>query len=220
MKIFLDTANRELIKKLVPTGLVDGITTNPTLLSKEDSDPAGVLRDICVLVNGPVSIEVVEKAPDAVLVQARAIAKIASNAVVKIPFAEEYLAVIKKLVDEGIKINATLVFTPIQALMVAKLGVEYISPFIGRWDDINVDGIAVLEEMISVKDVYGFSSQILAASIRTLMHWQKALQIGADVITVPPAIFEQALRHPLSQRGIEQFDSDWKKLGKEASALF
>ncbi len=215
MKIFLDTANRELIKRFVPTGLIDGITTNPSHLSKEGDNPKQVLQDICNMVKGPVSIEVVEKEPDAVLAQAREIAKFAKNVVVKIPFAEQYLPVIKTLVAEGVKINVTLIFTPLQALMVAKLGVEMISPFVGRWDDIGVDGVELLEEVITVKDLYDFSSQILAASIRTLIQWQKITQTGVDIATLPPAVFEQAMKHPLTLRGIEMFDADWKKVGKK-----
>lgn len=216
MKIFLDTANRELIKRWVPTGLVDGVTTNPSLLSKEGSDIKTVLKDICAMVPGPVSIEVVEKTPDAVLTQAREIARFASNVVVKIPFAEQYLPVIKTLAADGIKINATLVFTPLQALFMAKLGVEMISPFLGRWDDIGVDGLSVLEDIITVKDLYGFNSQIIAASVRNLMHMQKIALMGADIITAPPAILEQAVKHPLTERGIELFDNDWKKVGKKS----
>jgi transaldolase len=213
MKIFLDTANREYIKKWASTGLVDGVTTNPTLLSKEGGDIKKVLADICSMVKGPVSIEVVEKEPKAVLAQAKKIAKFAKNVVVKIPFAEQYLPVIKAAVDDGIKINVTLIFTPIQALLAAKLGVENISPFVGRWDDIGVEGLALLEEVIAVKDLYDFNSQIIAASIRSVLHWQKIAQTGVDIITLPPTVFEQAMKHPLTERGIAMFDNDWKKLG-------
>lgn len=215
MKIFLDTANRELIKKWLPTGLIDGITTNPTLLSKEDPDTKKVLKDICSMVEGPVSIEIVEKSPEKVLEQARKISEFASNVVVKIPFHTDYLPVIKTCVDEEIKVNVTLVFTPLQALMVAKLGVEFISPFLGRWDEIGVDGVTMLEEIATIRDLYEFSSQILAASIRTVLHWQRVAQTGADIVTLPPAVFEAAMKHPLTDRGIELFDADWKKLGKQ-----
>jgi len=213
MKIFLDTANRELIKKLLPTGIVDGVTTNPSLLSKEGGDIKKVLADICALVAGPVSVEVVEKQPDAVLKQARQIAAFAKNVVVKIPFAHEYLPVIKTLVAEGIPLNITLVFTPLQALLVAKLGVQYISPFLGRWDDIGVDSYALLEETMTIKELYDFDSQILAASIRSMAQWQKVAQTGADVATIPPAVLEQVFKHPLTAQGIKQFDEDWQKLG-------
>ncbi len=214
MKIFLDTANREYIKKLLPTGVIDGITTNPSLLSKEGSQSKQVLQDICAMVPGPVSIEVVEKHPDAVLKQGREIAQFAKNIVVKIPFALEYMQVIKTLAHEGIPLNITLVFTPLQALMVAKLGVTYISPFLGRWDDIGVDSIDLLEQTVDIKETYDFDSQILAASIRSVLQWQKVAEASADVITVPPAIFEQVFKHPLTERGIAMFDADWQKLGK------
>ena len=212
MKLFLDTANRALIKTFLDTGLVDGITTNPTHLSKEGDDPKQVLRDICTMVKGPVSIEVVEKEPEAVYAQAVKIAAFAPNVVVKIPFSQAYLPVIHKLVTQGVKLNITLVFTPIQALMVAKLGVTYISPFLGRLDEIGVNGSAVLREMVAIKKEYLFTSQILAASIRHVLHWQEAAVVGADVATVPPALFEQAMRHPLTDRGIAQFDADWQKV--------
>ncbi len=214
MKIFLDTANREYIKKLIPTGVIDGVTTNPSLLSKEGSDVKSVLRDICAMVSGPVSVEVVEKHPDAVLKQAREIAAFAKNVVVKIPFALEYMPAIKTLADDGIALNITLVFTPLQALMVAKLGVAYISPFLGRWDDIGVDSIDLLEQTMSIQETYDFDSEILAASVRTIIQWQEVAQTGVDIATVPPALFEQVFKHPLTERGIALFDADWQKLGK------
>lgn len=216
MKIFLDTASRELIKKLIPTGLINGVTTNPTLLSREGSDTKAVLRDICAMVEGPVSIEIVEKSPEAVLAQARQIAQFAPNVVVKIPFAPQYLPVIHQLVQEEIMVNVTLVFSPLQALLVAKLDVELISPFIGRLDDTGVDGVAILEEIVSIKNLYEMSSQILAASVRSVAQWQRIAQTGVDIVTLPPAVFEQAMHHPLTDRGIELFDADWKKLGKKS----
>lgn len=216
MQIFLDTANRELIKKHINTGLIDGVTTNPSHLSKEGGNIKQVLQDIVAMVSGPVSIEVVEKTPDAVLKQAREIATLGENVVVKVPFAPEYIPVIKTLSEEGIALNITLVFSPLQAMLVAKLGVDYISPFVGRWDDIGADGLQLLEDTISIRDAYDYDSLILAASIRSLIQWQKVALLGADVVTLPPAIFEQALKHPLSERGIELFDNDWKKLGKKS----
>ena len=215
MKLFLDTADRKLIKEWVPTGIIDGVTTNPSLLSKEGSSTKEVLLDICKMVDGDVSIEVVEKDPDAVYKQAKEISSIASNVVVKIPFQKEYLSVIKKLSDEGIAINVTLVFSVVQAMLVAKLGVRYISPFIGRWDDIDVDGLGMIEELRQVLDNYGYTSQILAASVRHMMHLHYSMLIGADVATVPPSLFNKLMKHPLTISGIEQFDSDWKKSGNK-----
>jgi transaldolase len=214
MKIFLDTANRDLIKKWSGFGIVDGVTTNPSLLSKEGSSPKEVLLDICNMVSGDVSIEVVTKTPEEVYEQAHAIAKIAPNVVVKIPCLTEYLPVIHRLVQESVQINVTLVFSAMQALLVAKLGVKYISPFIGRLDDISQDGIALIEEIVQLKANYEFDSEVLAASIRHLMHWKSVALAGADIATVPPALIEQAMKHPLTDKGVELFDNDWKKVGK------
>lgn len=214
MKLFLDTSNRDVIKKWLPTGLVDGITTNPSNLSKEGSDTKQVLMDICAMVPGPVSIEVVEKAPDAVYSQAKQIAALAPNVVVKIPCLPEYFPVMKKLVAEKIKLNITLVFSEIQALAVAKLGVAYISPFVGRWDDIGNEGIELISNLVEIKQTYDFESEILAASLRSVFHWKQAALAGADVATLPPATFEQGFKHPLTDKGVEIFDNDWKKLGK------
>ncbi len=215
MKIFLDTANRETIEKWLPTGLIDGITTNPSHLSKEGKNSKKVLLDICNMVPGDVSIEVVEKKPDAVYKQAKAISELAKNVVVKIPFQEAYLPVINKLVQEGVKINVTLIFSLLQALLVGKLGVKYISPFVGRWDDIDINGMELIDELRTLKDNYDFESEILAASIRHLMHFHQAALIGADVVTVPPTLLEKIMKHPLTEQGIAKFDADWKSLGKK-----
>ncbi len=215
MKLFLDSANRKEIEKYLATGLVDGVTTNPSLLSAQGQNTKEVILDILRMVPGDVSIEVVEKAPDAVYTQAHQIAKLGDNAVVKIPFAFEYLPVIAKLVGDGVKLNITLVFNLLQALMVAKLGVTYISPFIGRLDDIGADGMVLIEDLVTLKDQYDFPVEILAASIRHVMHWERAALLGADVATVPPAIIEAACKHPLTESGIKKFDEDWKKLGKQ-----
>jgi len=214
MKIFLDTANIEAIKKWNATGLIDGITTNPTHLSKEGPRTRELLLEICSLIPGDVSIEIVEKDPKAVYEQAKKIAALADNVVVKIPFAEEYLPVISQLTSEGVNLNITLVFSLLQALLVAKLGVKYISPFIGRWDDIDVDGINVVSELVDMTQTYDFSSQILAASVRGLMHWHQAALLGADVVTLPPTLLEKVMKHPLTEQGIAKFDADWQKLGK------
>lgn len=214
MKIFLDTANRDQIKKWSETGLIDGVTTNPTLLSKEDSNVKKVLLDICSMVHGPVSVEVVEKDIISVKKQAKAISKLAKNVVVKIPCMPEYITVINELVQDGIKINVTLVFSEIQALLVAKLGVTFISPFAGRWDDIGHDGVKLVEDIVKIKQNYKFTSEILAASIRNVYQWRRLACVGADIITVPADVLEKAIKHPLSTQGFEQFDKDWKKLGK------
>jgi transaldolase len=215
MKIFLDTANREMIKKWMPTGIIDGVTTNPSLLSKEGTNTKEVLLDICKMVPGDVSIEVVKKNPEDVYKQAKEISAIAKNVVVKIPFTFEYLPVIKNLVEEDVRINVTLIFSLLQALLVAKLNVTYISPFIGRWDDIDVNGLELVSKLVHMVEQYQFSSQVLAASIRHVMHWHEVTLSGADVATVPPKLLDQIMTHPLTRNGIEKFDKDWQKLGKQ-----
>ena len=215
MKIFLDTANRDMIKKWVATGIIDGVTTNPSLLSKEGKNTKEVLVDICKMVDGDVSIEVVKKDPEDVYKQAKEIAALADNVVVKIPYAYEYLSVIKKLSQEGIKINVTLIFSILQALLVAKLGVTYISPFIGRWDDIDINGLELVDKLMLMKNQYDFKSEILAASIRHVMHWHEVALAGVDVATVPPKLLDQVMHHPLTEVGIKKFDADWNKLGKQ-----
>lgn len=214
MKLFLDTADRNAIKKWIPCGIIDGVTTNPSLLSKEGHNSKEVLLDICKMVEGDVSIEVVEKEPQKVYAQAKEIASLAKNVVVKIPFHEEYLPVIAKLVREDVKVNVTLVFSLLQALIVAKLEVDYISPFIGRLDDIDIDGIELVEDIKTMLDNYDYGSELLAASIRTPRHLHDAIIYGADVATIPPALLEQIMKHPLTEQGIAKFDADWKKLGK------
>ena len=215
MKLFLDTADRKVIKKWIPSGIIDGVTTNPTLLSKEDKNTREVLLDICNTVPGDVSIEVVKTAPHDVYKQAKEIASLASNVVVKIPFKEEYLPVIANLVKEGVAINVTLIFSLLQALLVAKLGVKYISPFVGRWDDIDIDGMQLIHDIRDMLDNYDFSSQIITASIRHMMHWHEAAMIGSDVATIPPKLLEQVMHHPLTERGIAKFDADWQSIGKK-----
>lgn len=215
MRIFLDTAHTQDIKKWLETGLVDGVTTNPSLLAKEGPDIKNNLLSICSMVEGDVSIEVVEKDPSAVYRQAREIAQLADNVVVKIPFHQDYLSVIKKLVEEEIRLNITLVFSALQALMVAKLGVYIISPFVGRIDDTGVEGMDLIAEIMDIKNTYDFDTEILAASIRTLHHWKQAALLGADIVTLPPAVLEKAMYHPLTEQGIALFDADWKKLDKK-----
>ena len=215
MKIFLDTANREMIKKWIPTGIIDGVTTNPSLLSKEGQNTKEVLQDICSIVKGDVSIEVVKKDPNEVYKQAKEIAALAPNVTVKIPFQEDYLPVISKLVKEKVSINLTLIFSLMQALIGAKLGVKFISPFIGRWDDIDIDGMQLIAEIREMLDTYGYQSEIIAASIRHMMHWHESVLLGADIATVPPKLLDQAMKHPLTQQGIAKFDADWVKLGKK-----
>jgi len=215
MKIFLDTANLQSIKQWALTGLIDGVTTNPTHLSKESGDIKKLLKEICdTLPYGDISIEVTETNPQKVYAQAKQIAAIAKNVTVKIPCHKNYYDIIKKLVDEGISINVTLVFTVIQGLLMCKLGVKYISPFIGRLDDIEVNGIDIVEKMKFMIEEYNFEkTEIIAASIRHVKHFHDAIMAGADVATIPINVLEKAVTHPLTDRGIKKFIDDWKKLG-------
>lgn len=214
MKLFLDTANVDDIKKLVATGLIDGVTTNPSHLSKEGGDPKKKVLEICSLLpEGEISVEVTQKKPEDVYKQAKKIADLADNVLVKIPCHLEYYPIIKRLAQEDVKLNITLVFSTVQGLMMSKLGVHYISPFVGRWDDIDVDGSALLLEMREMIDNYGFSTQILAASLRHVRHVHEAILAGADAATVPVELFQKATTHVLTDQGIALFDVAWAKLG-------
>jgi transaldolase len=212
MKLFLDTANLEDIRAWAY--LIDGVTTNPSHLAHENKDPKKQVLEICSLLpDKDISVEVTLTEPKAVADQARAIAKLAPNIVVKIPCYQPYYPIIAQLVREGIKINVTLVFTLVQSLFMCKLGVKYISPFIGRWDDIDVEGVDILFELRSMVDQYSFSTQILAASIRSIRHLHEAILAGADVATVPTAVLEKSSQHILTKEGMEKFNADWNKLG-------
>lgn len=214
MKIFLDTANLSAIENAKKTGLIDGITTNPTHLSKEGGDSLDLLKKICALMApADVSIEVTEKEPDKIYQQAQKISLIAPNVVVKIPCTIEYAPIIKKLVEEGIAINMTLLFSANQGLLMAKLGVKYISPYVGRLDDIESNGIKLIYDLKKILSNYNFKTQLLAASLRTPVHFHEAALAGADCATIPPLLFETLLTHPLTTKGIGLFDEDWQKLG-------
>lgn len=213
MKIFLDTANTELVKQWARTGLIDGVTTNPTNLSKEGKNPIDQILTICeILPHGLISVEVVETEPEAVYLQARQIASLSHNIAVKIPCHPQYYSVIRKLIEENITLNITLVFSLAQGLMMAKLGVDYISPFVGRLDDNGGDGIELIKELRQMLDWYGFETQLLAASLRSEEHFEKIIMAGADIATIPTALFEKLLTHPLTAAGMAQFLADWKKL--------
>ncbi len=213
MKLFLDTGNIAEIEKWITTGLIDGITTNPTHLSKQQEPPLEIIKKICALLpNGEISVEVTEKEPQNVLQQAERIAAIANNVVVKIPCEQKYFHVIRQLSQKGVRINVTLVFTLVQAVMMAKIGAYYVSPFVGRWDDIDVDGTTLLYELRQVFDRYGFSTAILAASMRHVRHVHEALRAGADIITVPEGVMHKMTHHLVTQDGVKKFDDDWQKL--------
>jgi len=211
MKLYLDTADDVIIAELARTGLIDGITTNPTTLSKQNTPPREIIERLCALLpQGLISVEVTEKEPDAVYKQAHAIAKLSSTILVKIPCHILYYPIIKRLVDDGIRLNITLLFSVAQALWMFKLGVHTISPFIGRLDDAGLHGLEVLADICALRDQYGYTTMVLAASMRSQAHVEGALRLGADAVTMPPALFQSLVQHPLTDKGIAQFEQDWR----------
>ncbi len=215
MKFFVDTADIADIKDLATTGLVDGVTTNPSLIAKSGRDFIEVVSEICAIVDGPVSAEVTALDAPTMLKEGRKLAKLATNIAVKVPLTWDGLKACKALTGEGIMVNVTLCFSANQALLAAKAGATFISPFIGRLDDINLDGLELIEEIRTIYDNYGFETEILAASIRTANHVKEVALIGADVATVPPSVLRGLAKHPLTDAGLEQFLADWKKTGQK-----
>jgi transaldolase len=215
MKIFLDTANIESIKKYSDMGLVDGITTNPTLLSKEKDNPAEIMLQIVKIVKGPVSLEVIGTTMDEMVEEAHRLKKYGQNVVVKIPMIPDGLKVVKKLKEEGIQTNVTLVFSANQAILAAKAGAAYVSPFIGRLDDTGQDGMTIIKDIVQIFKNYQFNTNVLVASIRHPLHVIEAGKIGAHVVTLPPEILGKMLSHPLTDKGLSTFISDWEKIKKE-----
>jgi transaldolase len=211
MKFFIDSADTAAIIELAKTGLVDGVTTNPSLLAQQKGSVQEVIEVLSTQVNGPISLEVTEKEPQKVLEQARKIAALHKNVVVKIPFDPIYLSVIKQLVSEKIALNITLIFSALHALSVAKLGVAYLSPFVGRIDDLDRDGLELLEEIVTIKHQYNFSFEVIAASLRTLTHVKAAALMGIDIATISPELFKKMLHNQLALDGMKKFDEDWKK---------
>jgi transaldolase len=219
MKIFLDTANLDSIKKYNDMGLVDGVTTNPTLLSKEKGNPAEIMHEIVRIVKGPVSLEVVGTTYDAMMEEAHRLKKYGRNVVVKIPMIPEGMKAVKKLKEEGIETNVTLVFSANQAIIAAKAGAAYVSPFIGRLDDAGQDGMTLIEEICKIFNNYKFDTNVLVASVRHPMHVVEAGKIGAHVVTLPPDILGKMLGHPLTDKGLAAFLADWEKVKKENPKL-
>ena len=212
MKVFIDTANLREIREIASWGILDGATTNPTLLSKEGGDPEEILRKICEIVGGPVSAEVVTTEFEGIAKEARELSKIHENIVIKVPFTTEGLKTVKALSREGITFNMTLVFTPSQALLAAKVGARYVSPFVGRLDDISSYGMNVIRDILDIFDNYGFETEVIVASIRHPMHFVEAALLGAHIATVPPKVLRQLVNHPLTDIGIERFLKDWEKI--------
>jgi len=213
MKIFLDSANLEYIRKFNDMGLLDGITTNPSLMSKEGGNPKDVMQEITKIIKGDVSLEVVSTEYSGMIEEGKRLRQYGENVVVKVPMTSDGLKACKSLTSEGIPVNVTLVFSPNQALLAAKSGAKYVSPFIGRLDDIGQNGMTLIQD---IKDIFKnypeFKTQILVASIRHPIHVIDAAKIGADVVTLPPAVLDKMLQHPLTDIGLENFLSDWKKL--------
>jgi len=215
MKFFVDTADVTEIKEIAATGLLDGVTTNPSLVAKAGRDFKELIAEICKLVPGPVSAEVAATDLDGMLREGRILARIASNVAVKLPLTWDGLKACRQLTAEGTKVNVTLCFSAPQALLAAKAGATFISPFIGRLDDAGIDGVELIHEIRTIYDNYqDFNTEILAASIRTVNHVRDCAMAGADVATVPPSILKSLVKHPLTDKGLEQFLADWKKSGQ------
>ena len=212
MKFFIDTANIDEIKKANALGMVDGVTTNPSLVSKEGREFKGLLKEICSIVAGPVNAEVVSMDAAGMVREAKELAKLAENIVVKIPLIQEGLKAVKILAEQEIKTNVTLCFSPVQALMAAKAGASYVSPFVGRLDDISHNGMDLVEQIMTIYDNYGFETEVIVASIRNPIHVVDAALMGADIATIPYKVMEQLIRHPLTDIGLDKFLADWKKL--------
>ena len=214
MKIFLDTANIKQIREAASWGILDGVTTNPTLVSRENAKFKDLIKEICDIVLGPVSVESVSTKAEDIIEESRNLAKIADNVVVKIPICVEGLKATKVLSQEGIHINTTLIFSPLQALLAAKAGARYVSPFVGRLDDIAHEGINVVEGIVTIFDNYGIDAEIIVGSVRHPLHVIEASYIGADIATIPFGVLEKMVKHPLTDIGMERFLNDWKKVKK------
>ncbi len=214
MKLFIDTANLKEIETAQAWGILNGVTTNPTLLAKEKGNFREILQQICAIVNGPVSAEVVSLDAEGMVREAKELATIHSNIVIKIPITLEGLKAIKILTKEGIRTNTTLVFSPLQALLAAKAGTSFVSPFVGRLDDIHHYGMDLIQQIMTIFENYAFNTEIIVASIRNPLHILDAALIGADICTVPFNVLEKMVKHPLTDKGIAQFLEDWKKVEK------
>lgn len=214
MKFFLDTANVEAIKTINELGLVDGVTTNPTIISREGRDFETVIKEVCDIIDGPVSAEVTGLTANEMVDEARALSKWHDNVIVKIPMTAEGLKATSILSKEGIKINVTLIFTVSQGLMAMKAGASYISPFIGRLEDIGTDPYQLIEALRDIIDIYGFGTEIISASIRSAAHVEAVAKLGSHIATIPETIFDKMVQHPLTKSGIDQFMNDWASFKK------
>ena len=211
MKIFIDSGNLREIESLAPLGILDGVTTNPSLLARESGDPRAIVKQICRLVQGPVSAEVVATDAPGMIAEGRELASIDEHVVVKVPFTREGVKATRVLADEGLRVNVTLIFSATQALFAAKVGASYVSPFVGRLDDIASDGMGLIRQIVDVFGQYEFGTEILVASTRHPMHIVEAARMGADVCTCPVGVIEACFKHPLTDIGLEKFLKDWEK---------
>jgi len=212
MKLFIDSGNLKEIQSLIPFGLVDGVTTNPSLLAKEGGDPRKIIKDICNAVQGPVSAEVVATDAPGMIAEGRSLAEIDEHVVIKVPFTREGVKALKTLAGDGFRVNVTLCFSAPQALFAAKVGAAYISPFVGRLDDIASDGMGLIRQITDIYQHYDFGTEILVASVRHPMHIVEAARLGADVCTCPASVIEACFKHPLTDIGLEKFLKDWEKV--------
>lgn len=214
MKFFIDTANIKEIKEAAKMGMADGVTTNPSLIAKEKGDFKTIIKQICKVVDGPISAEVISLDTDGMVAEARDLAKIADNIVVKIPMTVEGLKAVSALAEENIRTNVTLVFSPLQALMAAKAGAAYVSPFVGRLDDLSADGMALVEQIVEIYSNYAFDTEIIVASVRNPLHVLEAALLGADIATIPFNVLGKLAAHPMTDKGIKAFMADWEKAKK------
>jgi len=214
MKFFIDTANIEEIKQGIAMGMVDGVTTNPSLVAKESKPFHDILKEICAIVDGPVSAEVVSIDTEGMLREARELAAMSDNIVVKVPMIVDGIKAVKQLTEEGIKTNVTLVFSATQALLAAKAGATYVSPFVGRLDDISAQGMDLISDIMTIYQNYGYQSEVIVASVRNPLHVLDAAIIGADIATIPLKVITQLAKHPLTDIGMKQFLADWEKRTK------
>jgi transaldolase len=212
MKFFIDTANLDEIREAASYGLLDGVTTNPTLLSKESGEPRGILREITKLVDGPVSAEVTALDAAGMIAEGLEPKKIAENIVVKVPMTLEGLKALRSFAEQGVPTNCTLIFNAVQALMAAKAGASFASPFVGRLDDVSIDGMELIEQICTIYRNYGFDTEVLVASVRHPIHVVQAALLGADVVTLPASVLRQLAKHPLTDSGLERFLADWEKV--------
>ena len=218
MKFFADTGNVKEIQALAEFGIIDGVTTNPSLMAKEGGDARAILKEICRVVQGPVSAEVVATDAAAMIAEGKSLATIDDHIVVKVPFGKDGVKACKALSSEGIRVNVTLVFSATQAILAAKAGAAYVSPFVGRLDDIATDGMRLIEEIVEIYDNYEWGTEILVASVRHPMHIVQAARLGADVCTCPAAVLEQIFKHPLTDSGLKKFLEDWHNANAKTKA--